>query len=189
MIINCLKKGDKICFIEKCLTTLRRVSPSVYGLEVNLISITQSRLNLFTYKHFCHFYACIQNQIHVIHRHVHVDYNPLKGMLVLISSLNLSIVPNAAGPESWGHSRTAFAIYRCQSASQVSLCVGFLISSISLPTKTTKIGFPRIKVISQYIYHHSPNFKFVFRYSTIFEWSKWENYYIKKKLLKKKTCI
>ena len=29
-----------------------------------------------------------------------MDYNPLKGMLVLISSLKLSIVPNAAGPES-----------------------------------------------------------------------------------------
>jgi hypothetical protein len=30
-------------------------------------------------------------------------------MLVLISSLKLSIVPYAAGPESQGHSRTAFA--------------------------------------------------------------------------------
>jgi hypothetical protein len=40
---------------------------------------------------------------------VHVDYNPLKSMLVLISSSKLSIVPNAAGPDSWGHSRTAFA--------------------------------------------------------------------------------
>jgi len=80
-----------------------------------------------------------------------VDYNPLKGMLVLISSLNLSIVPNAAGPESWGHSRTAFAIYQFQTASQVSLFVGFLISWISLPTKTTKIGTLWTKVISQYI--------------------------------------
>ena len=42
-------------------------------------------------------------------QHVHVDYNPLKGMLVLISSLELSIVPYAAGPDSRGHSRTAFA--------------------------------------------------------------------------------
>ena len=40
---------------------------------------------------------------------VHVDYNPLKGMLVLISSLKLSIVPYAASPKSRGHSRTAFA--------------------------------------------------------------------------------
>jgi hypothetical protein len=40
--------------------------------------------------------------------HVHVDYNPLKGMLVLISSLKLSTVPYAAGPESRGHSRTAW---------------------------------------------------------------------------------
>jgi hypothetical protein len=39
------------------------------------------------------------------------------------------------------------AIYRCQAASQISLFVGFLISWISLPTK---IGTPRIKVISQY---------------------------------------
>ena len=30
-------------------------------------------------------------------------------MLIIISSLKLSIVRNAAGPESWGHSRTAFA--------------------------------------------------------------------------------
>jgi hypothetical protein len=43
-------------------------------------------------------------------------------------------------------------IYRCQTASQVSLFIGFLISWISLPTKTTKIGTPQIKVISQYIY-------------------------------------
>ena len=74
--------------------------PSVYGLEVNLISITGSCSNLFTYKHFCRFYACIQNQI--IHKHVPVDYNPLKGMLVLSSSLKLSIVRYAAGPETQG---------------------------------------------------------------------------------------
>jgi hypothetical protein len=43
-------------------------------------------------------------------QHVHVNYNPFKGILVLISSLKLSIVPYAAGPESRGHSRTAFAI-------------------------------------------------------------------------------
>ena len=92
-------------------------------------------LNLLAYKHFCRFYACIQNQI--IHKHVHVDYNPLKGMLVFISSLKLSIVPYAAGPES------------CQTAFKVSLFIGFLISWISLPTKTMQIGTPRIKVISQ----------------------------------------
>ena len=38
-----------------------------------------------------------------------MDYNPLKGMVILISSLKLSILPNATGPESGGHSRTAFA--------------------------------------------------------------------------------
>jgi hypothetical protein len=41
-------------------------------------------------------------------QHVHVDYNLLKGMLVLISSLKLSIVHCVAGPESRGPSRTAF---------------------------------------------------------------------------------
>ena len=44
----------------------------------------------------------------------------------------------------------SMAIYRCQAASQISLFVVFLISWISLPTKTTKIGTPRIKAISQY---------------------------------------
>ena len=43
-----------------------------------------------------------------ISQHVHVDYKLLKGMLVLISSLKLSIVPCAAGPKRRGHSRTAF---------------------------------------------------------------------------------
>jgi hypothetical protein len=42
-------------------------------------------------------------------------------------------------------------IYRCRTASQVSLFVGFLISWISLPTKTTKIGSPWIKVISMFV--------------------------------------
>ena len=74
-----------------------------------------------------------------------MDYNPLKGMLVLIAALKLSTV--AAGPESQGYSRTAYmAVYQCQTASYVSLFVGFLISRISLPKK---IGTPRIKVISQ----------------------------------------
>jgi hypothetical protein len=45
---------------------------------------------------------------------------------ITISSLKLSTVPYAAGSES--HSRTAYmAIYRCLTASQVSLFVGFLI--------------------------------------------------------------
>jgi len=41
-------------------------------------------------------------------QHVHVDYNLLEGMLVLISSLQLSIVPCAADPEGRGHSSTEF---------------------------------------------------------------------------------
>ena len=127
------------------------MSPLVYGLEV--IFLPEVVKNLFTDKHFCRFYTCIQNQI--IHKHLHVDYNPLKGMLVLISSLKLSTVPFAAGPESWGHSRTPWH-YIDVKLSQVSLFVGFLISWISLPTKTTKIGTPRIKVISQYEHLRMP---------------------------------
>jgi hypothetical protein len=49
----------------------------------------------------------------------------------------------------WRSLEDSMAIYRCQTASQVSLFIGFLISWISLPTKTTKIGTPQIKVISQ----------------------------------------
>jgi hypothetical protein len=41
-------------------------------------------------------------------------------------------------------------IDRCQTASQDSLFVGFLIFWISLLTKIMKIGTPKIKVISQY---------------------------------------
>jgi hypothetical protein len=44
----------------------------------------------------------------------------------------------------------SIAIYRCQTASQVSLFVGFLIPWITLPTKTTTNGTLRIKVILQY---------------------------------------
>ena len=74
-----------------------------------------------------------------------MEYNPLKSILIVISSLKLSTVPYAAGSESRGHSRiTYMAIYRCQTASQVSLFVRFLISWISLPTKTTKIDTPRL---------------------------------------------
>ena len=85
-----------------------------------------------------------------------MDYNPLKGILVLISSLKLSTVPYAAGPEGRGNSRTGYGygIYRCQAASQVSLFAGFLIPWVSLPMKTTKIGTPRIKVIPQYLNLH-----------------------------------
>ena len=32
-------------------------------------------------------------QSQIIQKHLHVDYNPLKGMLILISSLKLSTVP------------------------------------------------------------------------------------------------
>jgi len=125
--INCLKKGDKICLIiegrytliEKCLyNTYKRVTVSVWF---------GSKFDFYNRKLLKSFYTCFQNQI--IHKHVHMDYNPLKGMLVLISLLKKSIVPYAAGSES--HSRTAYmAIYRCQTTSQVSLFVRFLISWI-----------------------------------------------------------
>ena len=76
-----------------------------------------------------------------------MDYNPLKGMLVFISSLKLSTVPYAAGPESRGDSRTAWLYIDVKLLPNVSLFVGFLILWINLPTK---ICTPRIKVISQY---------------------------------------
>ena len=50
-----------------------------------------------------------------------MDYNPLKGILILILSLKLSIEPYAAGPESRGHWKTVYAVYLCQAASKVSL--------------------------------------------------------------------
>ena len=104
----------------------------MYGLEVNLISITGSCSNLFTYKHFCRFFACIQNQI--IHKHVHVDYDPLKGMLVFISSLKLSIVITyAAGPESQGHSRTALANISMSSCLP-SFIVRWILNFVDQPT-------------------------------------------------------
>ena len=61
------------------------------------------------------------------------------------------------------------AIYWCQTATQVSLFVGFLILWANLATKTTKIGTPRIKVISQciYIYIYT-NFLVVYIYIYIF---------------------
>jgi len=70
------------------------VSPLVYGFEVNF---NPKVVKIFS-----------QINISVVFTHVHVDYNPLKGMLVLISSLKLSTVPYAAGPESRGHLRTAW---------------------------------------------------------------------------------
>jgi hypothetical protein len=65
------------------------------------------------------FYTYIQNQI--IHKHVHMDYNPLKGMLILISSLKLSTVPYgyAASPE--------VEVTRGQHG-YISMSVGFIIT-------------------------------------------------------------
>ena len=77
-------------------TALKSVSPLLYGLEV--IVLPEVVKNLFSEKQCCRFCSCIQNQI--IHKHLHVVYNPLQGMLVLISSLQLSTVPFAAAPES-----------------------------------------------------------------------------------------
>ena len=72
------------------------MSPLLYGLEV--IFLTEVVKIFFSEKHFCRFYTCIQNQI--IHKHFHMDYDLLQGMVVLISSLKLSTVPFAAGPEN-----------------------------------------------------------------------------------------
>jgi branched-subunit amino acid transport protein len=51
--------------------------------------------NLFTYKPICRFYACIQNQI--IHKHVHVDYKPIKRY---DRTYYVNCIPYAAGPEN-----------------------------------------------------------------------------------------
>ena len=83
--------------IEKCLySTSKCVTVGVwFGSKKVLPEVAKifSQINISVV-----FYTCIQNQ--VIHKHVNVDYNPLKGMLILISSLKLSTVPYAAGPES-----------------------------------------------------------------------------------------
>jgi hypothetical protein len=73
-------------------------------------------------------------------------------MLVLILLLKLSIVPYAAaGPETQGHSRTAFANISMSSCFP-SFVVRWILNSVDQPThENTKIGTPRIKVISQYL--------------------------------------
>jgi len=75
--------------------------------------------------------VCIQNLI--IHIHVHVDYNPLKGILVLIPSLKLSIVSYAAGPKSRSHSRTAFANISMSSCFP-SFIVRWILNIMDQPT-------------------------------------------------------
>jgi hypothetical protein len=62
-----------------------------------------------------------------------MDYNPLKGMLVLISSLKLSIVPYAAGPEHQGDSRSAFANIS-MSSSFPSFIVRWILNFVDQPT-------------------------------------------------------
>jgi hypothetical protein len=57
-----------------------------------------------------------------------------KGMLVLILSLKLSVVPYAAGTENRGHSRTSFANISMSNCFPNFIVGGFLISWISLPT-------------------------------------------------------
>ena len=72
---------------EKCLysTTCKSVSPLVYSLEVFFLPEIV--------KIFLQINISVVLQSQIIHKHLHVDYNPLKGMLVLISSLKLSTVP------------------------------------------------------------------------------------------------
>ena len=77
----------------------------IEGREMFIHLLPKVVKNLFRNKYICR-YTCIQNQI--IHKQVHVDYNPLKGMLVLISSLKLSTVHYTAGYESQGHSSTVY---------------------------------------------------------------------------------
>ena len=72
----------------------------MYGLEEILLPEVV--------KIFSQIFLRMHNQIIHNFKHVHVDYNPLKGMLVLILSLKLSTVPYAAGAESRGHSKTVW---------------------------------------------------------------------------------
>jgi hypothetical protein len=89
------------------------------------------------------------NHFYSFYKHVHMDYNPLKGTLVLISSLKLSIVPNAAGPESWGHSRTVFANISMSNCFP-SFIVHWILNFVDQPTHenhenwypTNKSDFP-----------------------------------------------
>ena len=62
-----------------------------------------------------------------------MDYNPLKGMLVLILSLKLSIVPYAAGPESRGNSKTA-SVNISMSNCFPSFIVRWILNFVEQPT-------------------------------------------------------
>ena len=72
--------------------------------------------------------TCIQNQI--IHKHVHVDYNPLKGMLVL------KIVNCPLCSWSWKSRSLAdsMAIYQCQTANQVFIFC-WILNFMDQPTR------------------------------------------------------
>ena len=68
-------------FIQQC----KSVSPLVYSLEVFFLTEVV--------KIFSQINISVVLQSQIIQKHLHVDYNPLKGMLVLILSLKLSTVP------------------------------------------------------------------------------------------------
>ena len=68
-------------FIQQC----QSVSPLVYSLEVFFLTEVV--------KIFSQINISVVLQSQIIQKHLHVDYNPLKGMLILISSLKLSTVP------------------------------------------------------------------------------------------------
>jgi hypothetical protein len=130
-------------FIQQ--STLKILSPLVYGLEDNFI--TGSCYFFVTNKHFCRFYTCIQNQI--IHKHIHVNYNPLKHILELISSLKLSTVHYAAVAQSRCHSRTTW-LYISMSNCFPSFIVRWILNFVDQPTHenwytTNKSDFTVIK--------------------------------------------
>ena len=88
LIEGCYNLKEKcLCITEKCVTVTVWFGSNLF---------TGSCQNLFSQKQFCRLCTCFQNQI--IHRHLHVDYNPLQGMFVLIWSLKLSTAPFTAGP-------------------------------------------------------------------------------------------
>ena len=85
LIEGCYNLKEKCLYSTLYKCTCKSVSPLVYSLEVfflpEVVKIF-SQINIS---------VILQSQI--IQKHLHVDYNPLKRMLVLISSLKLSIVP------------------------------------------------------------------------------------------------
>jgi hypothetical protein len=85
-VVSIRDKGNERSNMLKYFYKYNRksVSPLVYSLEVFFIPEVV--------KIFSQINISVVLQSQIIHKHLHVDYNSLKGMLVLISSLKLSTV-------------------------------------------------------------------------------------------------